>query len=186
MGSEAKGKNQVIKAVGAYEQSIRLNPNIKEAYNNVASLYFDLGMYLKAIDSYRKAVELDPSYGLAHFNLGMAYYAVRRFDEAIAAFEAARKEYPYLSDLLYFLARSYDHIGEHVTAINVFNELLIHDSEFYPAHFDIACVYMRAADDIGSMVDDNQTGIGFDFLFDIVRVDKAFGIKPNVVYLDAV
>jgi len=135
-------QKDLVKAVGSYTQSIRLYPRIKEAYNNLAAVYFELGIYEKAIENYQKAIDLDPDYFIAYVNLGIAYYALQRFDSAIESLKAGRRGLPHLKDLLYFLARSLCHKGNYIASIGVFKELLDLDPTYYPAHFDIASIYM--------------------------------------------
>ncbi|MBN1493947.1 MAG: tetratricopeptide repeat protein [Candidatus Omnitrophica bacterium] len=141
-GLSYENNKEQLKAIDAYKQAIRLNPTVKEAYNNLGAIYADLGMYDKAIDEYKKAIEVDDTYSVAYFNLGMAYYALGRYPEAVTAFEKGGESSSQSKDPLYFLGRSYCHIGQYDKSIECLEKVLAYDPEFYPAHFDAACVYM--------------------------------------------
>ncbi|MFC1809454.1 tetratricopeptide repeat protein [Candidatus Omnitrophota bacterium] len=137
-----ESQGEAPKAIDAYKQAIRLNPTVKEAYNNLAAIYADLGIYDKAMLNYKKAVELDSGYSTAWYNLGMIYYSLERYDDAIDSFEKGSEGAPYSKDVLYFLGRAYCHMEKYSESIESFQAVISHDTEFYPAHFDIACVYM--------------------------------------------
>ncbi len=135
-------KGQKLQAIEAYKQAVRVNPRFKEAYNNLAAIYADLGMFDKALMNYRKAISLDDGYALAHYNLGMTFYALGRYHEAITAFEKGEQLAPNDKDCLYFLGRAFSHVEQYEKAAMCFEKVLAFDREFYPAHFDLAALYM--------------------------------------------
>ncbi|HHJ06528.1 MAG TPA: tetratricopeptide repeat protein, partial [Anaerolineae bacterium] len=57
------------KAIPLFEELIAQNPTMKEAYNNLASLYAQLGNRSKAVELLDKALELDPLYVFPRVNL---------------------------------------------------------------------------------------------------------------------
>ncbi len=62
-----EGKKQEAKK--AFEQILEQEPNVKEAYNNLASLVIQEGDLEQAKALLRKALEVDPNYSLATINL---------------------------------------------------------------------------------------------------------------------
>jgi superkiller protein 3 len=131
-----------LQAIEAYKQAIGVNPKLKEAYNNLAALYADMGMFDKALINYEKVLSLDENYALAYYNLGMTFYALGRYDDAIKAFEKGGQLAPNDKDYLYFLGRAYSHVGEYAKAVTCFERVVEFDPGFYPGHFDLASVYM--------------------------------------------
>jgi len=64
----------VEEAEAMFERVLELDPSVKEAYNNLGSIYARRGDSERAKDMFRKAVEIDPLYvipvcNLAHFRL---------------------------------------------------------------------------------------------------------------------
>jgi hypothetical protein len=70
-----KGDNQG--AIIAYNEAIRLNPNLAEAYNNRGIVRYDLGDKPGAIDDFNQAIKINPNYAQAYYNRGIVYYPLR-------------------------------------------------------------------------------------------------------------
>ena len=60
-------------AVKAFKDSIKLNPNVAEAYYGLGFSNFRLGRFRDAVDAFKKTVALDPKMAKAHYGLGLAY-----------------------------------------------------------------------------------------------------------------
>jgi tetratricopeptide (TPR) repeat protein len=73
--------NEVEKAIGAYEESIRLDPTRDDVHVSLGNLYFSMARYLEAKRQYESAVRLN-STGNNHFALGQAYLSTNRLSEA--------------------------------------------------------------------------------------------------------
>jgi len=76
-------------ALHFYRKALEINPNLKEAWNNLADLYNRLGMFEEALRCADKALEIDPSYTPALVNKGIALAQLGKFDEAIHYFDKA-------------------------------------------------------------------------------------------------
>ena len=84
-------KDQLDKALGFYEESLRLQTNEKEkasTYNNIAIIYGKKGNYQKAVEYFQKAIEIGERYGDYHgasiskLNLGDTYRRMRDYEKA--------------------------------------------------------------------------------------------------------
>ncbi|MFN5064391.1 MAG: tetratricopeptide repeat-containing serine protease family protein, partial [Aphanizomenon sp.] len=64
-----KGDNQG--AIIAYNEAIRLNPNLAEAYNNRGIVRDELGDKPGAIDDYNLAIKINPNLAQAYYNRGI-------------------------------------------------------------------------------------------------------------------
>ncbi len=65
-----------------FEQVLELDPDVKEAYNNLAAIYARRGESARAIEMLRQAVAIDPLYALARCNLATFLLDDDRVEEA--------------------------------------------------------------------------------------------------------
>jgi tetratricopeptide (TPR) repeat protein len=86
-----RDKDELDKALGYYEESLRLQTDEKEkaaTYNNIAIIYEDKGDYQKAVEYYQKAIETSERYGDYHgasiwkLNLGNTYRKMKDYEKA--------------------------------------------------------------------------------------------------------
>ena len=84
-------KGELDKALGFYEESLRLQIGEKEkaaTYNNIAVIYDKKGDYQKAVEYFQKAIEIDERYGDYHeasivkLNLGNTYRKMKDYEKA--------------------------------------------------------------------------------------------------------
>jgi tetratricopeptide (TPR) repeat protein len=86
-----RDKDKLDKALGYYEESLRLQTDEKEkatTYNNIALIYEDKGDYQKAVEYFQKAIETSERYGDYHgasmwkLNLGNTYRKMKDYEKA--------------------------------------------------------------------------------------------------------
>jgi tetratricopeptide (TPR) repeat protein len=87
---------QVHAQIGPYEdaieyftQSMAMDPNYSEYYNDRGAVHFKMGHLQDAERDYLQAIELSPPYAEVWTNLGQCYRAMERMDDAIAAYSRA-------------------------------------------------------------------------------------------------
>ena len=78
-------------AVQALEKAIELNPDIVQAWNNMANAYLQKGDVEKAIETNKRLLKVAPSFGLGHNNLAVAYYHKGEYAKASEHVERARE-----------------------------------------------------------------------------------------------
>ena len=76
-------------ALVAYDQAIRLDPNLASAYNTKGVVLLILQRYEEALATFEQTIRLDPSLAYAYNNKGVALRKLQRYEEALAAFEQA-------------------------------------------------------------------------------------------------
>ena len=94
-----KGDNQG--AIIAYNEAIRLNPNLAEAYNNRGIVRKELGDKPGAIDDYNQAIKFNPNLALAYYNRGIVRKELGDKPGAIDDFNQAIKINPNDADAYY-------------------------------------------------------------------------------------
>jgi tetratricopeptide (TPR) repeat protein len=81
-----------------YDNALRLNPNIPDAYNNRGVAKKKLGRFAEAIADYDKAIQLKPDFAVAYFNRGDAKKALGQYENALKDFDKTielRPDLPY-------------------------------------------------------------------------------------------
>ncbi|MFC2025164.1 tetratricopeptide repeat protein, partial [Chloroflexota bacterium] len=78
-GVSYNNSGEYHKAMEAFTNAIKLDPNFALAYNNRGWAYIELGQYEQAIADCTKAIELDPSLALAYNNRGWAYIELGQY-----------------------------------------------------------------------------------------------------------
>ena len=76
-------KKEYDKAISAFTEAIRLDPNNELAYCNRGRAYVNKGDYDKAIRDFDEAIRLDPRLALAYNGRGVAYDSQSKFDKAV-------------------------------------------------------------------------------------------------------
>ncbi len=78
-------------AIEALEKALELNPDIVQAWNNLANAYLQKGDFDKAIETNLSLLKLAPTFGLGHNNLAVAYYQKGEHDKAIEHADKAKE-----------------------------------------------------------------------------------------------
>ena len=94
LGRIAEIQQKTETAIKYYEETVRLNPNAAEAYNNLGNCYFRQGSHEKAIENYQKAAENNPGHVECHHNSGVVYQKLGKIKEAEKEFTTALKLNP--------------------------------------------------------------------------------------------
>jgi len=117
--------NRLMQGIADYSMAIETDPNLAEAYNNRANIYFKLGDLSGAIADYTKAVDLKPGYEDAYYNLGFAYYKQGNLPQAIFNYSKAIEINPKDTvaydnrAIIYYQLKEYDKAWEDVHKMQV-------------------------------------------------------------------
>jgi tetratricopeptide (TPR) repeat protein len=87
VGVELAKRGHHNMALSCYRKAIKINPSLKEAYNNLGKLMTEIGRPDEALAYLDKALELDPNYASALVNRGIALATLGRYEEALELFE---------------------------------------------------------------------------------------------------
>lgn len=85
--------NRFEEALAAFEQAIRLDPNLARAYHDKGLAILSLNRFEsgfeEALAAYEQAIRLDPNFAELYYRKGDALSDLKRHEEALAAFEQA-------------------------------------------------------------------------------------------------
>ena len=112
---EKEGK-RCSEAMEAYEQALRLDPQMVDALINCGTLHYEQGTFEQAADCFRRAVDFAPQNSLAHSNLGSVLQELGRTEEARRHLRQAVQLDPANLDARYNLALVCDKLGAHAEA----------------------------------------------------------------------
>jgi len=79
------------KAIEAYKQTIRINPDDAIAYYNLGFAYDQLGFHEDAREAYIQAIRIDSDYAEAHYSLGVAYLLIKDRDSALNEYKILKE-----------------------------------------------------------------------------------------------
>jgi tetratricopeptide (TPR) repeat protein len=78
------------KAIEAYKQAIRINPNDAYTYYFLGSAYYSLSLYKESIEAYKQAISINPDYIKPHFFLGISYHLIGDKSSALNEYKILR------------------------------------------------------------------------------------------------
>lgn len=139
-GRELYRTDQDEKAVAAFQEAIRLDPDLAEAYFRLGLSYDALGQeseaeeaYKKSIEKYKKSLETDSKDAEGHYNLGQAYAGLHLYSEAVREYRQATRLKSDDADMYYDLGVALSKLANYDEAAAAFSKSLEIDPENYRA-----------------------------------------------------
>jgi len=111
-------------AIKAYDEALKINPQLVEAWNNKGAALSDIGRNDDAIKAIDQALKINPQYAGAWYNKGGALYDLGRNQEAIKAYDQALKINPQYADAWINKGIALDELKRYEEAIKAFDEAL--------------------------------------------------------------
>jgi len=130
------GLKSYTKAIEAFKQVIRIDPDDANTHYNLGVAYDQLGFYKDAIEAYKQVIRIDPDHALAHHNMGAAYSKLGNHTKAIEAFKQAIRIDPDYALAHYNLGVTYLLIGDRNSALNEYKILKELDIDLANELFD--------------------------------------------------
>ena len=149
-----KGDNQG--AIIAYNEAIRLNPNLAEAYNNRGIVRYDLGDKPGAIDDYTLAIKFNPNLAKAYYNRGIVRNDLGDKPGAIDDFNLAIKFNPNYAQAYNNRGVVRDELGDKPGAIDDFNLAIKFNPNDAYAYYNRGIVRNELGDKQGAIDDFQQ------------------------------
>ena len=139
-------------ALAAYDESIRLNPQLAEAYNNRGIVKYELQQFAEAVADYTAAIRLKSNFADALNNRGNACAALGQFQNAERDLQAALKfkdNAAIRNNLgsVYLSQKKFD------AAINEYNRALQSNPNYAEAHYNRAVAYYAQGNLVKALLD---------------------------------
>ena len=110
-GLAYRGRGELDRAIGDFNEAIRLDPKFALAYNNRGLAYRDKGELDRAIADHTEAIRLDPRFAVAFNSRGFTYDSKGERDRAIADYTEAIRLDPKFAVAFRNLGRAYLYAG---------------------------------------------------------------------------
>jgi tetratricopeptide (TPR) repeat protein len=133
------GKNE--KAVSAFREVVRLEPDNAYAWNDLGLAYEALCQYNQAMHAYQEAIRLKPEDTTAWNNLGMLYNHLRQYDQAMHALQEAIRLKPEDASAWSNLGIVYSDLHQYDQAIRAYQEGIRLKPEDASAWYNLGLVY---------------------------------------------
>ena len=146
-GKEFYRDDEDDKAVEAFQQAIKLDPDLAEGHFRLGLAYDAMGLeqesdesYKKAIDSYKKFFESEENSknAEAHYNLAQAYAGLSLYSEAVSEYRQAVRLKEDDADIYYDLGLALSRLAQYDEAAAAFEKSLELDPENYRAEDELA------------------------------------------------
>ncbi len=146
-GREHYRNDEDTKAIEAFEQAIKLDPDLAEAHFRLGLTYDALGQEKEAEDAYKKAVESYKKYldseennkdAEAHYNLGQTYAGLHVYSEAVREYRQAVRLKPDDAVIYYDLGLALMRLAQYDEAAVAFSKSLELDPENFRAEDALA------------------------------------------------
>lgn len=139
-GRELYRNDEDSQAVEAFQQALKLDPNLAEAHFRLGLGYEALdkaeeaeAAYKNAVETYKSYLENNPEDAEAHYNLGQTYAALHLYSEAVKAYRQATRLKDDDSDVYYDLGMALARLAQYDEAVGAFSKSLEIDPENYRA-----------------------------------------------------
>ena len=119
-----RGDKNPEDCIFAYDQAIRLNPNLVEAYANRGVAKHKLGRHEAALADHDEAILLNPNYADAYTNRGLVKHELGRHEAALADHDEAIRLKPNLAEAYFNRGNAKFELGQYEAAIADFNEAI--------------------------------------------------------------
>ena len=139
-GKQLYRNDQDAESVLAFQEAVRLDPELAEAHFRLGLGYASLGKreeaeseFKKAVAAYKKYLEEHHDDVEAHYDLGQTYAGLGQYSEAIREYREATKLKEDDPDIYYDLGVAYTKLAQYDAAAAAFSKSLEIDPENYRA-----------------------------------------------------
>lgn len=139
-GKELYREDQDTEAVAAFQEAVKLDPDLAEAHFRLGLGYEALGKredaeaeYKKAVDGYKKHLDANDDDAEAHYNLGQTYANLGQYSDAIREYRQATKLKTDDPDMYYDLGVAHTKLAQYDAAAAAFSKSLEIDPDYYRA-----------------------------------------------------
>jgi len=124
LGDALYGLKRYAEALAAFDQALRLDPNLVLAYLGKGFALLHLERYAEVLAAYEQALRLDPNLVLAYLGKGFVLGYLERYAEALAACEQAIRLDPNLAPAYYHKGNALHGLKRYEEALAAYDQAL--------------------------------------------------------------
>jgi tetratricopeptide (TPR) repeat protein len=124
LGLQMLDAGKYEKAVDAFREVVRLEPDDASAWDDLGLAYGGLRQYDQAIHAYQEVIRLQPEDDDAWYNLGNTYSDLRQYDQAVRAYKEAIRLKPDNTAAWINLGIAYSDLRQYDQAIHAYQEAI--------------------------------------------------------------
>ena len=140
---EESGVNALDNALGAFKQSLRLNPKFIHGYVALAAAYVRKSEYEEALEVLGRALLVDQKDSNVHYYMGVAYRAMRNVERAENSLQQAVVLKPDSVQMQFSYGLTLMDCGKYEEACDAFQEAVRVKPDFAEGHFLLGHTYME-------------------------------------------
>jgi len=133
----------LAKAIAAYQEAVRINPNDAHYWADLGAAYGRAGEQLKKIEAYEKAVSIDPDFENSWINLGTACLENGKREKSIQAYQQAVRIAPDNAGSWTQLGIIYGQNGEKNKQIEAFQKAVHINPDYSNAWLNLGSAYQN-------------------------------------------
>lgn len=126
--------NEYEKAIKFLDKSIKLNPNVPEAYSNKGIALTKIEKFEESIENYNTAINLKKDFVDAYLNKGISLRIIKKYKESINCFETCVKLKPKEPKIYNNLGNVYEEIKNYNNALKCYSKALQLNKNFREAY----------------------------------------------------
>ncbi|MBI1746965.1 MAG: tetratricopeptide repeat protein [Acidobacteria bacterium] len=142
-GTAYESQGFIDRAMDAYKESIRMNPQYAEGHARLGVAFARKSMLDQAIGSLSQAVKLSPQTDRFHYDLAVAYDKKELYDRAIEEYQTVIKLNPSHLEAYNNLGTIYNLRDQLDEAIDAYRRALRIKPEVSRIHYNLGIVYVR-------------------------------------------
>ena len=123
IASAYKGLGQTDKAIAAFRDAIRINPQYEDAYEQLAETLNEAQRHDQALEVIREGLKIRKENFILINQLGITYYFLKQYPSAIGAFREAIRLYKDYRDAHFYLGRTFVAMGRKREAMQAYMAL---------------------------------------------------------------
>ncbi|HID57108.1 TPA: tetratricopeptide repeat protein [Candidatus Poribacteria bacterium] len=131
------------KAINSFRKALELDPNLTEAYLNLAFCLQRMRRFDEAIKTLQQALQIKSDFVEARYNLGTLYLKLGWYPEAIEELEKVVKARPYMAEARHNLGIALYHMNRYVEASTQFEETIRARPKWAEAHYNLGLTWLR-------------------------------------------
>jgi len=140
IGAAHQALGRFDEAFKAFKQTVTINPNFAEGYNNLGIVLKEQDKLDDALDAYYKSLSIKPSYAEACFNMAIVFKAQKKIEKSIEFYKRAISLNKNYTSAYNNLGLLYKDLGKYEEAKEAYEAALSINPDYLESLYNIAVI----------------------------------------------